>query len=316
MYREEAERLGEPYELEAMHYSELVSKALADGTIELERDPFEGKTITFHDSCHMGRAQGIYEPPRDMLKAIPGINYVEMEHNRENGPCCGSVITLVSEIDKGPVLGYERMKEAVDCGADTVVAACPCCQVQLRDTAGKCGLDIQIDDLARVVAAAAGYDIPGSREYTTYMWGFFDKFIRLLEPDEMARFMVPLFPAMVEAMPAGMGGMMRGIVKMPGGTAVMARMMPVLFPKMAPGIMGKVMPQMIDLACDFMGEMPEDMASLMPDLLPKTMESLMPTYIPRLVPYLVPLFIEYLKGDDSAAAPVGTTSDKGDRDAA
>jgi Fe-S oxidoreductase len=77
-----AER-GEEYEFEVKHYSELVSEALAEGALEL-KNPIEGR-VTFHDSCHAGRAQGLYEPPREMLKAIPGVDYVEMEHNREEG---------------------------------------------------------------------------------------------------------------------------------------------------------------------------------------------------------------------------------------
>lgn len=295
LYREEAERLGEPYEIEAMHYSELIAPAIRRGDLKLTENPFDGKTVTFHDSCHMGRAQGIYEPPRDMIKAIPGIDYVEMEHNREQGICCGSVITLVSDIETGPVLGGMRLGEACSACAHTVVAACPCCQVQLRDSADKLGLPLEIDDLARVTAVAAGHDIPKSDVYTSYMWGYFDKFIRLMDRKAMAEFMVPLFGAMVDAMPAGMGPMMRAMAQLPGGPALMAKMMPVLFPRMAPAIMGKVMPQMIELVEAFMGEMPPDMAELMPELLPKTMGSLMPTYIPELVPYLVPLFIEYLK---------------------
>jgi len=295
LYAEEAAKRGEPYEFEVKHYSEIIAPALANGTLKLSRNVLEGHTVTFHDSCHAGRAQGIYEPPREMLKAIPGINYVEMEHNRAEGICCGSVITLVGELPVAPVLGGERLKEAVEVGADTVIALCPCCQVQLRDSARKNGLAIEVDDLARVVAVAAGYDIARSEVYTTYMWSYFEQFIKLMDPEQMANLMVRIFPQMVAAMPAGMPAMMKAMAKTAAGRSMLAKMMPVLFPKMAPGILKKVMPDLISEVGLFIGEMPEDMAYLMPDLLPQTMDALMPTYIPQLVPYMVPLFVDYLK---------------------
>jgi Fe-S oxidoreductase len=289
-----AER-GEEYEFEVKHYSELLAGALAEGKIELKSNPFEGKRVTFHDSCHIGRAQGVYEPPREMLKAIPGIDYVEMEHNRDEGYCCGSVLTLIGEPPVAPVLGKQRLQEAVDVGADTVVALCPCCQVQLRDSNIKNELGLTVDDLSRVVAEAAGYEIPETTAYSMYMWGFFEKFIFLMRPDNMATLMSKIFPQMMDAMPPGMKPMMKSMKYVPGGLSLMEKMMPTLFPMLVDGIMAKVMPDMIRAVEDYIGEMPSDMAELMPDLLPKTMHSLMPTYLPQLVPHLTPLMIGYIR---------------------
>lgn len=293
MYADLARKRGEEYEFEVKHYSEVIAPAIADGTIKLTR-PVEGR-ITFHDSCHQGRAQGFYEPPRDMLKAIPGIDYVEMEHNREEGLCCGSVVTLVGEIDKGPVLGKQRLNEAVDAAVDKLVALCPCCQVQLRDSNLKNKMNIEIDDLARIVAESAGYDIPTSAEYANYMWSYFDKFINLMKPQEMAKLMEKIYPQMLDNMPAGMKPMMLAMRHVPGGLDLMEKMMPTLFPLLAPGILGKVMPDMIKAVQDYIGAMPEDMEALMPDLLPKTMDQLMPTYLPELIPFLVPSFIDFVR---------------------
>ena len=299
LYSEEAKRLGEPYDFEVRHYSELIAPAIENGTLKLKEDVLAGHTVTFHDSCHLGRAQGVYEPPRTMLKAIPGINYVEMEHNREEGICCGSVISLVGELPIASKLGCARLQEAIDAGADTVIAICPCCQVQLRDSAHKGELGLVIDDLSRVVATAAGYDIAPSVTYTTYMWGVFERFIVLMQPSEMARFMVALFPQMIAAMPMNMGGMMRALGKTGAGSALMRKMMPVMFPKMAPGILQKVMPDMVIEMGRYFGEMPKDMEEMMPGLLPKVMEELMPYYMPQLIVYLVPLFMDYLRTDGS-----------------
>lgn len=309
MYAEEARRLGEPYEFEVKHYSEVIAPAIAAGTLKLDAPVFGDGTVTFHDSCHAGRAQGIYEPPRDMLKAIPGINYVEMEHNREDALCCGSVVTLVGELPVAPKLGCARLQEAVDAGANTVVALCPCCQVQLRDSAEKGDIDVKIDDLARVVAVAAGHDIKPTDAYTSYMWSYFERFIVLMQPQQMANFMVRLFPQMLDAMPVGMGSIMRAMGGSKAGTALLTRMMPLMFPKMAPGILGKVMPDMVTEVEAYIGDMPDDMAALMPDLLPKTMDALMPSYVPQLVPPLVPLFVGYLQ--EEAAKSRDNKLDKG-----
>jgi hypothetical protein len=237
-----------------------------------------------------------------MLKAIPGIDFVEMEHNREEGLCCGSVLTLIGEPPVAPKLGGHRLREAVDAGADTVVALCPCCQVQLRDSNVRNDLGLRVDDLSRVVAEAAGYTIPETTEFSLYMWSFFDKFIDLMQPENMATFMTRIFPQMLDNMPAGMKPMMLAMKHVPGGLAMMEKMMPLMFPAMAPAILGKVMPDMIREVEDVMGEMPADMAELMPDLLPKTMESLMPTYLPQLIPFLVPLFIDFLRTYDPQGA--------------
>jgi hypothetical protein len=155
-----------------------------------------------------------------------------------------------------------------------------------------------------MVAVAAGYDIPETTEYSMYMWSYFEKFIILMQPENMAQFMTRIFPQMMDSMPAGMKPMMLGMRFVPGGLSMMEKMMPLMFPAMAPGILGKVMPDMVREVEDYIGEMPADMADLMPDLLPKTMDSLMPTYLPELIPHLVPLFIAYLRDLDSDSAAV------------
>lgn len=293
LYPAVAEERGEPYEFEVKHYSELVADALADGRLKFDHEV--NAKVTFHDSCHIGRAQGIYEPPREMLKAMPGVEFVEMEHNREEGLCCGSVLTLVGEKPVAPILGGYRLQEALDVGAEKIVALCPCCQTQLRNSADKNGMDIHVTDLARFTCEALGYQIEDKTDNTLYMWGFFDKFIDLLLPENMAQLMTQVFPQMLDAMPPGMKPMMLSMKHVPGGLALMERVMPLMFPALAPGILGKVMPDLIKAVEQHIGEMPKDMAELMPDLLPATMESLMPTYLPQLIPYLTPKFIEYVR---------------------
>jgi len=293
MYAELARKKGIDYPFEIKHYSEVAAEAIADGRLKFEHEV--NAKIAFHDSCHMGRAQGNYEPPREMLKAIPGVELVEMEHNREEGLCCGSVVTLIGEAPVGPVLGGMRLQEALDVEADTCVALCPCCQVQLRDSARKNGMDIKVDDLARVVAQGLGYEIEGSSDVSLEMWGYFEKFIYLMKPESMADLMAALFPQMMAAMPLGMAPMMRAMRRVPGGYAMMKRMMPIMFPMLVPGIMPKVMPDMLAEVSRRVGPLPEDMEALMPDLLPQTMDALMPNLLPQLIPLIVPKMIDCMR---------------------
>jgi Fe-S oxidoreductase/FAD/FMN-containing dehydrogenase len=293
LYAELAAKKGIEYEFEVKHYSEMVAEAIKEGKLEFDHEV--NKRVTFHDSCHIGRAQGIYEPPRDLLKAIPGVDLVEMEHNREEGYCCGSVLTLIGEMPVAPKLGGMRLQEAVDVKADTVVALCPCCQVQLRDSNSKNNLDLQITDLARFVMQGLGYQIEDKSEYSLKMWGYFEKFILLMKPEVLADIMSKLFKPMMENMPPGMVSMMKAMKYTPGGLNLMSKMIPTLMPKLVPDIMPKVMPEMLEEVSLRVGPLPEDMEELMPDLLPKTMDALMPNMLPLIIPHITPKMIEYIK---------------------
>ncbi len=292
-YAKLAAEKGIEYDFEVKHYSEIAAEAIKAGKLEFDHEVNE--RITFHDSCHAGRAQGIYEPPRELLKAIPGVDFVEMEHNREQGYCCGSVLTLIGENPVAPKLGAMRLQEAVDAKADTVVALCPCCQVQLRDSNVKNNLDLKITDLARFAMEGLGFHIEDKTDYSMEMWGYFEKFILLMKPEVFADIMAALFKPMMENMPPGMVPMMKAMKHTPGGLSMMEKMMPTLMPKLVPDIMPKVMADMLAEVSRRVGPLPEDMEQLMPDLLPKTMDALMPNMLPLIIPYITPRMINYIK---------------------
>ena len=293
LYADLARQRGDEYEFEVKHYSEIAAEAVADGRLEFDHEV--PARVTFHDSCHMGRAQGVYEPPRRLLEAIPGVELVEMEHNREDGLCCGSVLTLVGETPVAPILGGNRLREAVDAEAEALVALCPCCQVQLRDSAVKNGIDMPVTDLARFVMQGLGCDIQDQTAYSNEMWGYFEKFIWLMKPEALADLMASLFPQMMTAMPPGMVPMMKSMKHVPGGLDLMEKMMPAMFPMLMPSIMGKVMPDMLDEVARRVGPIPQDMSDLMPDLLPRTMDELMPNMLPQLIPLVTPRMISYIR---------------------
>lgn len=280
-----------PFEIK--HYSEIAAEALAQGKLHFKQEM--NTRVAFHDSCHLGRAQGVYEPPRELIAAIPGVELVEMEHNREAGLCCGSVLTLIGEMPVAPVLGGARIQEAIDVQADAMIAACPCCQVQLRNSAKKNNQNIPVTDLARFIAQGLGFETEDKTDYSLEMWGYFEKFIILMYPENMAKIMSAIFPQMFSNMPPGMVPMMKAMKHIPGGLNLMAKMMPLMMPMLVPGIMPKVMPDMLAEVSRRVGPLPKDMTELMPDLLPKTMEALMPNLLPLLVPYVTPMMIEYIR---------------------
>lgn len=297
-YPQWAEKLGIDYPFETRHWSEMIAEQIAAGKMEFDR-PVNMK-VTWHDSCHMGRAGAIYDAPRQVLQAIPGIQFVEMEHNRQQAHCCGSVLSLVADPSAAQRIGDLRLKEAEDTGAQAVIASCPCCEVQFRVTAQKTGRDLPIIDLAHLACDAANIEHPDPTPYALEMWGVFEAMINLLKPEAMADFMAGLLPQMIEAMPQPFKGMMKMVKATPGPLrnamiAMMKPLMPSLFPILMPGMMPKVMPDML-AAVEQRIPMPQQMREQMPDLMPAAMENLLPKMLPLVIPYFMPKMEAYLKG--------------------
>jgi hypothetical protein len=296
VYPDWAKKLGIEYDFEAKHYSQVLSERIKEGKLVFDHEvPMK---VTFHDSCHIGRAGGVYEPPRELLKAVPGAEFVEMEHNRENGFCCGSVLTLIGETPVAPKLGKRRVDEAVKAGADAVVALCPCCEFQLRVAADKEKLDIPVMDLAAFAAKGLGVTFPDTMSYALEQWVVFEKMIYLMKPNAMVELMDKLMPELVNAMPGPFPVMMRLMAKIPGALSAMRPVMPKMMPVMLPGMMPKVMPAMLNEVGKIMGKLPEDLERQMPELLPKTMEALMPNMLPVIAPGVTDKMIAYLKGSN------------------
>jgi Fe-S oxidoreductase len=303
-YPEWAEKLGIEFPFEAKHYSEIIAEQIRAGKLTFTY-PVNAK-VTWHDSCHMGRAGGIYESPREVLKAVPGIEFVEMEHNREHGHCCGSVLTLLENPDTAKVIGDIRVREAEAVGAEAIVASCPCCEVQLRVTAQKTGRDLPIIDLANITSQALGLPTHDPTEYALEQWKTFEAMIWLLKPEAMGNLMIELFPQLVDAMPFGMGGMMRFMGKLGpvGGVMLKAMkpMFPILFPLLMPMMMPKVLPDMLK-AVEKRVPMPQHMKEQMPDLMPQAMDRLMPKMLPQIVPLISDPLIAYLRGKEITPVP-------------
>jgi Fe-S oxidoreductase/FAD/FMN-containing dehydrogenase len=302
VYPEWSKKLGIEFGITARHYSEVLAEKIHSGQFRFPSGPSEPVTVTWHDSCHIGRASGVFEPPRDLIKAIPNVTFVEMSHNRQEAHCCGSVLTLIKEPDIAADIGGIRLQEAIDAGAQKVLALCPCCEFQLRVTADKKKAPVEVVDLARFASSALGYEFPDPNPEVRAQWAVFESMIALMTPKGFADLMGTMWPELIAAMPFGMGKMMRFMGKIPGALEIMKPMFPVLFPRLLPMMMPKVMSTMLQRVGERV-PMPEYMREQMPSLMPKVMDSLMPHMIGDVVPLVTGPMIDYLRGKKPVAAP-------------
>ncbi len=144
-------------DFEVFHYTQLLSDIIKQGKIELSA--LKAK-VAYHDPCFLGRYNGVYDAPREILKAIPGIELTEMERNRENSFCCGGgsgnfVIDLLGGSEENP--SRIRVREAHGTGAETLVVTCPSCMMMLDDAVKDERLEdeLTVRDIAELVKESA-----------------------------------------------------------------------------------------------------------------------------------------------------------------
>jgi heterodisulfide reductase subunit D len=129
---------------EVLHMTEFLARELPGADLSFQ--PSQNGAVTYHDPCRLGRGSGLYEPPRDLLKMIPDSQLTEMGRNRENALCCGTSAWMeCSNCSKA--MRIERLNEAVQTGAHTLITACPKCHIHLTCAQGTAGLDLTIKDL-------------------------------------------------------------------------------------------------------------------------------------------------------------------------
>ncbi len=117
---------------EVYHHTEIIAKLIKDGKIKLTQ-PLEG-TFTYHDSCFLGRYNNIYDQPRQILSAVPGLKLVEMERNLSKSFCCGAGgARMWMEEDIGERINNTRTKQAMEVKADTIAVGCPFCLTMMSD---------------------------------------------------------------------------------------------------------------------------------------------------------------------------------------
>lgn len=137
---------------EIVHISQLLSELMAAGRLTPLRE--YPKKITYHDPCYLGRHNGIFDAPRDVLARIPGMELAEMENFREKSLCCGGGGGRIwMETPKGERFSDLRLKQAVDVGAEVLVTACPYCITNFTDSSLglEDGRTMEIKDITEIV---------------------------------------------------------------------------------------------------------------------------------------------------------------------
>ena len=156
IFKNEYPPLGGTYEV--VHHTTFLQQLIDEGRIKLtDASSYKGKKITYHDSCYLGRGNGIYEAPRKVLEALEA-ELVEMKHCRKSGMCCGAGgAQMFKEDEPGKTrVNLARTAEAIDTGAVIVAAACPFCNTMLTD--GVKALEkeesLKVMDVAELIAAS------------------------------------------------------------------------------------------------------------------------------------------------------------------
>jgi len=147
--------LGGTYEV--VHHTQFLKQLLDEGRITMEGGTFKGKRITFHDPCYLGRANNVYEAPRDLIKKLDA-ELVEMKSCKTRGLCCGAGgAQMFKEAENGDKdINVERTEQALETQPEIIAAACPFCNTMMTDgvKSKEKEASIAVMDIAELIATA------------------------------------------------------------------------------------------------------------------------------------------------------------------
>ncbi|MHA1439556.1 MAG: (Fe-S)-binding protein [Promethearchaeota archaeon] len=144
------EKFGAGLDIEVYHTGELIKKLLDEKKIKIKSK--YNKVITYHDPCHLGRHMGIYEIPREIIRAIPGVKLIEMGRNRNHAWCCGAGGGVkIGYPDWALEISKERLEEAKKTGATILTSMCPFCKTNLSDSNEKYNMGFEVLDLIEII---------------------------------------------------------------------------------------------------------------------------------------------------------------------
>ena len=151
-FKNEYPELGGNYEV--YHHTEFINQLIKDGRLKVQGGLYKGKKITYHDSCYLGRANGIYEAPRELLEILD-TDYVDMPRCRENGFCCGAGgAQMFKESEPGKKeINVERTEEALSLNPKVITTACPFCMTMITDGVKfkEKEQEVQVKDIAEII---------------------------------------------------------------------------------------------------------------------------------------------------------------------
>ena len=145
------------HRFEVFHATQVLATLLQEGKLSFKNEI--RKIVTYHDPCFIGKQNGIFDEPRSLLKAIPGLTFREFDRSRERSLCCeggGGRMWVEASDEKAQRLARTRVADAVDMGAQVLVTACPFCLLTLEDMVKTSGHEsiLQVKDVAEVLAEA------------------------------------------------------------------------------------------------------------------------------------------------------------------
>lgn len=153
--KNEYPNLGGKYEV--LHHTQFLKQLMNEGRLKIEGGKFEGRKITFHDPCYLGRANDEYEAPRTLLQKLDA-ELVEMKRCKSNGLCCGAGgAQMFKEAEKGnKEINIERTEEALGARSNIIATGCPFCNTMLTDGVKHFNKNeaVQVKDIAELLAEA------------------------------------------------------------------------------------------------------------------------------------------------------------------
>ena len=163
---------------EVVHHTQLLNRLVREkrlvpvsrpGDASSQGPASTAPTVTYHDPCYLGRHNGVYAPPRELLGSLPGVELREMPRSREKSFCCGAGgARMWMEEKLGTRINTNRTEEAIATGADRIAIGCPFCKVMLSDgltsaqSEGTAREDVQVVDVAQMLLAAVRLETPGT----------------------------------------------------------------------------------------------------------------------------------------------------------
>lgn len=153
--KNEYPELGGHYKV--MHHTQFLKSLIKEGSLKVEGGSYKGKRITYHDPCYLGRANKIFEAPRDLIKKLDA-ELVEMKACKTKGLCCGAGgAQMFKDAEEGDKeINIERTEQALDTQAEIIAAACPFCNTMMTDGIKniKQEDEVKIMDVAELIANA------------------------------------------------------------------------------------------------------------------------------------------------------------------
>ena len=144
--------------IEVMHHTQFLNALFQEGRLKVKGGSFQGRRITYHDPCYLGRGNGEYEAPRELLRRLD-VELVEMKRSKAKGLCCGAGgAQMFKEPEPGTRdVNIERSEEALSTRPGTIAAGCPFCNTMMTDGVKHFNKEasVSVKDIAELIAEAA-----------------------------------------------------------------------------------------------------------------------------------------------------------------